>query len=72
MYILAINGSPRENWNTAKLLQSALEGADSCGAVTEMILQLICRRHMKQENEWQRMFKKQFFNYAKKFWSYAR
>ena len=37
MYILAINGSPRKNWNTAKLLQSALKGADSCGAVTEMI-----------------------------------
>ena len=27
MYILAINGSPRKNWNTAKLLQSALKVA---------------------------------------------
>ena len=36
MYILAINGSPRKNWNTAKLLQSALKGADSCGAIPEV------------------------------------
>jgi len=30
MYILAINGSPRKNRNTAKLLQSALKGAEDC------------------------------------------
>ena len=37
MYILAINGSPRKSWNTAKLLESALRGAEDCGAVTELI-----------------------------------
>ena len=37
MYILAINGSPRKNWNTARLLDSALQGAESCGATTELI-----------------------------------
>ena len=37
MYILAINGSPRKAWNTAKLLTSALEGAEEHGATTELI-----------------------------------
>ena len=37
MYILAINGSPRKAWNTAQLLQSALKGAEDCGATTELI-----------------------------------
>jgi multimeric flavodoxin WrbA len=37
MYLLAINGSPRKNWNTAKLLDNALKGAISQGAHTEMI-----------------------------------
>ncbi|VBB08820.1 nadph-dependent fmn reductase [Lucifera butyrica] len=37
MYILAINGSPRKNWNTATLLNKALEGAASQGAATELI-----------------------------------
>ena len=37
MYILAINGSPRKTWNTAQLLQSALKGAEDCGATTELI-----------------------------------
>ena len=27
MNIIAVNGSPRKNWNTATLLQKALEGA---------------------------------------------
>lgn len=27
MQVIAINGSPRKNWNTAKILQNALEGA---------------------------------------------
>ena len=27
--VIAINGSPRKNWNTAIMLQSALEGAAS-------------------------------------------
>ncbi len=37
MKVLAFNGSPRKKWNTATLLDKALEGAASKGAVTEMI-----------------------------------
>ena len=37
MNIIAINGSPRKEWNTAMLLKSALEGAESKGAKTELI-----------------------------------
>lgn len=37
MKIVAINGSPRKKWNTATLLEKALEGAASEGAETEMI-----------------------------------
>jgi multimeric flavodoxin WrbA len=37
MKILAINGSPRKQWNTATLLNNALEGAASQGAETELI-----------------------------------
>ncbi len=37
MTIIAINGSPRKNWNTATLLKSALEGAASQGAETELV-----------------------------------
>ena len=37
MKVLAINGSPRKNWNTATLLQNALDGAVSQGAETEMV-----------------------------------
>jgi multimeric flavodoxin WrbA len=37
MKIMAINGSPRKEWNTATLLQKALEGAASQGATTELI-----------------------------------
>lgn len=37
MKIIAINGSPRKNKNTATLLTKALEGAASCGAETELI-----------------------------------
>lgn len=37
MKVLAINGSPRKNWNTATLLTKALEGAASQGAATELI-----------------------------------
>ena len=37
LYILAINGSPRKNWNTAKLLKSALNGAEAQGAETELL-----------------------------------
>jgi Multimeric flavodoxin WrbA len=37
MKIMAINGSPRKAWNTATLLNKALEGAASQGAETELI-----------------------------------
>jgi Multimeric flavodoxin WrbA len=37
MHILAINGSPRKNWNTATLLAKVLEGAAAQGASTGMI-----------------------------------
>lgn len=37
MKIYAINGSPRKKWNTAMLLEHALEGAASQGAETELI-----------------------------------
>ncbi|MFH0917904.1 MAG: flavodoxin family protein [Candidatus Omnitrophota bacterium] len=37
MKIIAFNGSPRKEWNTAMLLKKALEGASSQGAQTELI-----------------------------------
>ena len=37
MKVMAINGSPRKNGNTATLLNKALEGASAEGAETEMI-----------------------------------
>ena len=37
MKVLALNGSPRKTWNTATLLNKALEGAASQGAETELI-----------------------------------
>ncbi len=37
MKIIAFNGSPRKEWNTATLLKKALEGAASKGAGTELI-----------------------------------
>lgn len=37
MKVLAINGSPRKEWNTATLLNKALEGAASKGAETELV-----------------------------------
>ena len=37
MKVIAVNGSPRKNWNTATLLQKALEGSKSVGADTELI-----------------------------------
>ena len=37
MNIMAFNGSPRKDWNTANLLNKALEGAASKGATTELI-----------------------------------
>jgi len=35
--ILALNGSPRLNGNTAAMLKSVLEGAQSCGAETRLV-----------------------------------
>ncbi len=37
MKIIAFNGSPRKNWNTAILLQKAVDGAASQGAKPELI-----------------------------------
>lgn len=37
MKALFINGSPRKNWNTHKILQSAIQGAQTAGADTELI-----------------------------------
>ena len=37
MKVIAFNGSPRKKWNTATLLEKALEGAASRGAETELI-----------------------------------
>lgn len=37
MKIMAINGSPRKNWNTDTLLKNVLDGAASVGAETEMV-----------------------------------
>jgi multimeric flavodoxin WrbA len=37
MKVIAINGSPRKKWNTATLLEKALEGAASQGAETELV-----------------------------------
>ncbi|MCL2341494.1 MAG: flavodoxin family protein [Proteobacteria bacterium] len=37
MHVIAINGSPRKNWNTATLLTRALEGAAARGASTHLV-----------------------------------
>jgi multimeric flavodoxin WrbA len=37
MRVIAINGSPRKKWNTATMLEKALEGAALEGAETEII-----------------------------------
>lgn len=37
MKVMAFNGSPRKTWNTAILLNKALEGAASMGAETELV-----------------------------------
>ena len=37
MKVIAFNGSPRKEWNTATLLRNALEGAASCGAEGELV-----------------------------------
>ena len=37
MNVIAVNGSPRKDWNTGTLLKSALEGAESVGARTKLV-----------------------------------
>ena len=37
MKVIALNASPRRDWNTATLLKKALEGAESNGAETDFI-----------------------------------
>lgn len=37
MNVIAVNGSPRKDWNTGTLLKSALEGAESVGAQTKLV-----------------------------------
>jgi multimeric flavodoxin WrbA len=36
MKIIAVNGSPRKKWNTAQMLESALNGAKDAGAETKL------------------------------------
>ncbi len=35
--LIAINGSPRKNWNTAQLLKEAVRGAKDAGAEAEIV-----------------------------------
>ena len=37
MFVLGLNGSPRKNWNSDRLLQEALAGAEELGAKTEKL-----------------------------------
>ncbi len=37
MKIIAVNGSPRKDWNTAQLLKKTLEGAASLGMESELV-----------------------------------
>ena len=37
MKVIAVNGSPRKEWNTAAMLEKALAGAADQGAETELI-----------------------------------
>jgi multimeric flavodoxin WrbA len=37
MNVIAVNGGPRKDWNTALMLRSALEGAESVGAQTKLV-----------------------------------
>ncbi|MFC1885139.1 flavodoxin family protein [Thermodesulfobacteriota bacterium] len=37
MKVMAFNGSPRKKWNTATLLEKAIEGASSQGAETSLV-----------------------------------
>ena len=35
--LIAINGSPRRNWNTAELLKHAMKGAQDAGTTAELV-----------------------------------
>ena len=37
MKALFINGSPRKKWNTVKVLESAMKGAQEAGAEVELV-----------------------------------
>jgi len=37
MKVIGFNGSPRKTWNTATLLKNALKGAETQGAITELV-----------------------------------
>jgi multimeric flavodoxin WrbA len=37
MNVIAVNGSPRKDWSTGTLLKSALDGAESVGAQTNLV-----------------------------------
>ena len=37
MKVIAVNGSPRKDWNTAAMLRQALQGSADRGALTELI-----------------------------------
>ncbi|NLN07115.1 MAG: flavodoxin family protein [Firmicutes bacterium] len=37
MKVIAVNGSPRKKWNTARMLESVLAGSKSQGAETELV-----------------------------------
>lgn len=37
MNVIAVNGGPRKDWNTGTLLKSALQGAESVGAETQVV-----------------------------------
>ncbi len=43
MKIIAINGSPRKNWNTARLLEAALDGAWRGNQAVSFVLLLFLR-----------------------------
>ena len=43
---VCVNGSPRKKWNTAQLLQHAMEGASEAGAEVEMVNLYDCNRDL--------------------------
>lgn len=36
-FVIGINGSPRKDWNSAQILESALKGAQAAGAQTKLV-----------------------------------